>query len=122
MIEILRNEVEALKRRAQAQEARAQVQDAENQALKQRVLAQDARQEAAERRSRRRLAAVVVAAGLVVAWSSTPEVRAQFGLTLSGLNARLTAVEAKTAPLSLAGTTLSISGVNVQIVDGTGST
>ncbi|MFO0891205.1 MAG: hypothetical protein U0790_18935 [Isosphaeraceae bacterium] len=90
--------------------------------LQERVRAQEARLEAAERRSRRRLAALVVGTGLVVAWSSTPEVRAQFGLTLSGLNARLNAVEAKTAPLSVNGTTLSISGVNVQIVDGTGST
>ncbi|MFO0891207.1 MAG: hypothetical protein U0790_18945 [Isosphaeraceae bacterium] len=96
MIEILRNEVEA-KRRAQAQEARAQVQDAENQALKQRVLAQDAAGKAAERRSRRRLA-VVVAAGLVVAWSSTPEVEPSSGSRSRGdQRHRLTAVEAKTA-------------------------
>jgi hypothetical protein len=130
-IDMLRNELEAMKEWARAQEAdneamqgRIRAQEAEVAALKERSRAQEARLEAAERRSRRRLAAAAAVAGLAVAWASTPESRAQFGLTLTGLNTRLIAVEAKTAPQSMSadGTTLTFSGVNVQIIDGTGST
>lgn len=52
----------------------------------------------------------------------SPEARAQFGVTLTSLNNRLTMVEQKTAPLSVSGSNFTITGKNVQIVDGTGST
>jgi hypothetical protein len=90
--------------------------------LERRLAELELRVETISRRSRRRLAALAMAAGLAAAWAATPESRAQFGLTLTGLNTRLQAVEAKTAPLSFDGTTLTISGANVQIVDGTGQT
>ncbi len=56
--------------------------------------------------------------------ASSPTAQAQFGITLSSLNARLTAVENKTAPLAYnAGTKLlSVTGANVMIIDGTGAT
>lgn len=60
--------------------------------------------------------------GMVLA--SSPTAQAQFGITLSSLNTRLIAVETKTAPLSYNDTNklLRITGANVQIIDGTGST
>ncbi len=111
-LEQLRDEFEAFKAGNRA----------EIDALKAQFAALEASHRAAARRSRRRLAAATLVAGLAIAWASTPEARAQFGLTLTGLNTRLMAVEAKTAPLSLNGTTLTISGVNVQVVDGSGAT
>jgi hypothetical protein len=60
--------------------------------------------------------------GIVLA--SSPAAQAQFGITLTSLNSRLSVVENKTAainynaPIKL----LTISGANVEIIDGTGST
>lgn len=57
-----------------------------------------------------------------------PEARAQFGVTLTSLNNRLTAVEAKTQDMSRLvdlntnQPTVRFSGVNVQVVDGSGDT
>ena len=54
---------------------------------------------------------------------ANPEARAQFGVTLTSLNNRLTAVETKTQDMSrgpdpnTGQTTVRFSGVNVQIVD-----
>jgi len=77
-------------------------------------------------RMRRRLGAtgtfaLVGAVGAFVLGAS-PEAQAQFGVTLTSLNNRLTVVEARTAPLSVTGNTFTITGKNVQIVDGTGRT
>lgn len=60
--------------------------------------------------------------GIVLA--SSPAAQAQFGITLTSLNTRLTAVENKTSALSYNDTNklLRITGANVQIVDGTNST
>ncbi len=77
-------------------------------------------------RMRRRLGAIwtcalIGAVGTFVL-GANPQAQAQFGVTLSSLNSRLTAVEARTAPLSVTGNTFTITGKNVQIVDGTGRT
>lgn len=77
---------------------------------------------AATRRARRAVALAVLAIAGAVAWSTLPEARAQFGLTLVGLDSRLKAIEAKTRPISLDGNNLWISGVNVHVVDGTNNT
>ncbi len=60
--------------------------------------------------------------GLILA--ASPSAQAQFGVTLASLNARLIAVENKTAPLAYdsADKLLTVSGTNVMIVDGTGAT
>ncbi|MBI1325530.1 hypothetical protein GC170_20390 [bacterium] len=64
----------------------------------------------------------VVLCGLYVA--ASPTAQAQFGITLASLNARLSIVENKTAPMTYdsAGKLLTISGANVMIIDGTGAT
>ena len=78
----------------------------------------------ANRRLRNILAigAVLLISGLVLA--ASPTAQAQFGITLASLNTRLTAVENKTAPLAYNAATklLSVTGANVMIIDGTGST
>jgi hypothetical protein len=79
---------------------------------------------AAQRRGRN----AWLASGLIlfsaITLAANPQVQAQFGITLTSLNTRLTAVETKTTPLSYnAGSKLlTISGANVMVVDGTGST
>jgi hypothetical protein len=82
----------------------------------------DARCLALARRGRRAVGlAVAVLAGAAL-WSGSPQARAQFGVTLAQLNARLQAVEAKTAPVVVDATTYSIVGRNVFIQDGSGRT
>jgi hypothetical protein len=56
--------------------------------------------------------------------AASPTAQAQFGITLTSLNTRLTAVENKTTPLSYNSTTkrLTVTGANVMIIDGTGAT
>jgi hypothetical protein len=66
--------------------------------------------------------AMTATVAVALALAATPSARAQFGLTLAGLNGRLLAVEAKTAPLSLVGTDLTFTGVNVHIRNGEGRT
>jgi hypothetical protein len=77
---------------------------------------------AATRRARLAGAVALVAAVGAAAWTASPEARAQVGVTLASLNARLNAVEAKTAPISVAGTSFIITGKNVFIQDGSGQT
>ena len=78
-----------------------------------------------ERRRLRIQAGLAFATTLVVVLISpgTRSAIAQgYGVTLASLNIRMLAVEAKTAPISVAGTDFTLSGKNVRIVDGTGST
>ncbi len=79
---------------------------------------------AAQRRGRNAWIASGVILFSAIMLAANPQVQAQFGITLASLNTRLTAVENKTAPLSYNSTTklLTVSGANVMIVDGTGST
>ncbi len=90
--------------------------------LTHRLAVVEQRLDAAHRRTRRATVAAVLAVAGTILWSTTPEVRAQFGLTLTNLNARLLAVEAKTAALTDDGTNFAITGRNVHIVDGSGQT
>jgi hypothetical protein len=87
--------------------------------LERRLEALEARLRSARRRARLAGLAVAFAA---VGLGTGPSAHAQFGLTLAGLHSRLMAVEAKTAPMSLQGTDLAFTGVNVHIRDGSGST
>ena len=80
------------------------------------------------RATQRRLKATWVACFAVLlgglGLASSPTAQAQFGITLASLNTRLTAVETRTTPLSYNSTTklLTVSGANVMIIDGSGST
>jgi hypothetical protein len=89
-------------------------------ALEQRLETLERRLRSSARRARLAKAIALVAVVGAGVWTSIPEARAQFGLTLANLNARLLVVEAKTAPISVVGTDFAITGKNVFIQDGSG--
>jgi hypothetical protein len=97
-------------------------QDARIVALEQRLESLERRCRLSARRVRRATAIALVAVVGGCVWTSSPEARAQFGLTLASLNSRLQVVEAKTAPISVDGSGFTITGKNVFIQDGSGGT
>jgi hypothetical protein len=96
--------------------------------LERRLAATERRLGRAERRLRATWACALVSTLGALLLGTSPEARAQFGVTLTSLNNRLLLVEAKTQDMTrlvdpnTGQETVRFSGVNVQIVNGTGST
>jgi len=124
-----------LQQRLAALEATVRNSEQRRQATEQRLAATETEMTTARGemgRMKRRLRATwtcafVGAVGAVIL-GSNPQARAQFGVTLTSLNNRLTVVENKTQDMSRSPdpntgqTTVRFSNVNVQIVDGSGGT
>jgi hypothetical protein len=88
-----------------------------------RLAQSEARHSRAERRLRTGYALAFCAVALTLLLNIRPAAMAQTpGVSLASLLARITSLEQKTAPITLSGTDLTVKGVNVHIVDGTGST
>ena len=114
--------MEDLQQRLTAIEVTTQALSHEKQVTARRLAATEQRLARAERRLRATWTCAFIGTIGAAVLGSNPQARAQFGVTLTSLNNRLMVVEAKTAPLSVSGTNFLITGKNVQIVDGTGST
>jgi hypothetical protein len=96
--------------------------------LERRLEALELRLRSARRRARAATLAALAAAAGALALGTGPQARAQFGITLTSLHNRLLAVEARTQDMtrgpdpSTGQATVRFSGVNVQVVSGTGTT
>lgn len=93
-------------------------------ALESQLLRVESNLKAAQRRGRNAWIASGAILLSAIMLAANPQVQAQFNITLASLNNRLTAVETKTTPLAYnAGSKLlTISGANVMVVDGSGTT
>jgi len=110
-----------LQERLKALETTVQALSDEKQTIKHRLAR-------AEHRLRATWTCAFIGAVGAVVLGSNPEARAQFGVTLTSLNNRLMVVENKTQDMSrivdpnTGQNTVRFSGVNVQVVDGSGDT